>query len=198
MCPDTKKSTQVSQKPALDDVARLTCTLRVDLDLTPFFCCHCFDCLAGCCVGLFTIISFPFLFGIMYGDVGHGCLLGLASLVLCGFETRLSQLRARGEMGEVLSMIFSGRYALLMMSLFAIYAGAIYNDVFSLPTRFFASGWTHETIPHSTSATEVTLKPEGRPYPFGIDPAWHNSRNELAFYSQQRAGSNTHNDRARA
>lgn len=35
---------------------------------------------------IFTIVSFPFLFGVMYGDVGHGSVLLAISvfLIFCG------------------------------------------------------------------------------------------------------------------
>jgi V-type H+-transporting ATPase subunit a len=39
--------------------------------------------------GLFTIVTFPFLFGVMYGDVGHGTLLTIASLLMIIFEKQL-------------------------------------------------------------------------------------------------------------
>ena len=39
----------------------------------------------------FAIISFPFLFGVMYGDIGHASLLFLFSIwVLCNEKVRLS------------------------------------------------------------------------------------------------------------
>lgn len=31
---------------------------------------------------LFTIVTFPFLFGVMYGDMGHGCLLLIFAIFL--------------------------------------------------------------------------------------------------------------------
>ena len=38
--------------------------------------------------GLFTIISFPFLFGVMYGDVGHGLLLLSLGIYLVFFMNK--------------------------------------------------------------------------------------------------------------
>jgi len=43
---------------------------------------------------LYTIISFPFLFGVMYGDIGHGLiLLTIATLVVI-FEARISKIES--------------------------------------------------------------------------------------------------------
>ncbi|KAG0195533.1 H(+)-transporting V0 sector ATPase subunit a, partial [Mortierella sp. GBA43] len=45
--------------------------------------------------GLFTIISFPFLFAVMFGDVGHGILILLVGLYLVLNERSLA--RVEGE-----------------------------------------------------------------------------------------------------
>jgi len=42
---------------------------------------------------VFAIVTFPFLFGIMFGDIGHGFVLFLVGAFLCLFE---APLRARG------------------------------------------------------------------------------------------------------
>jgi len=39
---------------------------------------------------LYTIITFPFLFAIMFGDIGHGILMFLAALVICIKEKKLA------------------------------------------------------------------------------------------------------------
>ena len=39
---------------------------------------------------LYTIITFPFLFAIMFGDIGHGILMFLGALVICVKEKQLA------------------------------------------------------------------------------------------------------------
>lgn len=69
------------------------------------------------------------------------------------------------------------RYLILLMSLHSIYAGFMYNDVFSMGLNLFGSRWV------SSSPGGLGPKvpdPEG-PYPFGVDPAWKGASNELLF-----------------
>jgi V-type H+-transporting ATPase subunit a len=37
------------------------------------------------------VVSFPFLFAVMFGDIGHGALMFLAAAYLCINEKKLSQ-----------------------------------------------------------------------------------------------------------
>ncbi|XP_020927888.1 V-type proton ATPase 116 kDa subunit a isoform X1 [Sus scrofa] len=86
---------------------------------------------------LFTIITFPFLFAVMFGDLGHGFVMFLFALLLVLNEDhpRLSQSQ------EIIRMFFNGRYILLLMGLFSVYTGLIYNDCFSKSVNLFGSGW---------------------------------------------------------
>lgn len=47
--------------------------------------------------GLFAIITFPFLFAVMFGDIGHGFIILFAALYMIANEKRW----ARGGLGEV-------------------------------------------------------------------------------------------------
>ena len=48
---------------------------------------------------VFTAATFPFLFGVMYGDVGHGMCLFVAAIMLVVFEP---QIRRSGVLrGEI-------------------------------------------------------------------------------------------------
>ncbi|KAG2219779.1 hypothetical protein INT45_008870 [Circinella minor] len=124
--------------------------------------------------GLFTIISFPYLFAIMFGDVGHGFIMFLFALYLVLNEKKLAKVD-----NDIFSMFFSGRYMVLLMGLFSMYVGFIYNDMFSLSLDFWKTGFDWPTEYNSTDTIEAS--PNGHVYPFGFDPSWHGSENFLLF-----------------
>ena len=126
--------------------------------------------------GLFTIISFPFLFGVMYGDIGHGTLLTLGALWFIWNERYYQKLIRYGEMDEIMGMVFGGRYMLILMGLFAVYAGFIYNDCFSIPFNIFGSRWYFPADSNQPAVNDGV-------YPFGVDPSWYHTTNELAFFN---------------
>lgn len=135
--------------------------------------------------GVFTTITFPYLFGIMFGDIGHGIILLLISIF---FITKEKSWRAH-QLPEILAMIFEGRYLLLLMSLFAIYMGVLYNDFFGFSLNIFPSGYTWAPIA-SQSGITFPLEPNGnhsikpkRVYAVGLDAAWAETENKLEFYN---------------
>ncbi|KAJ1420219.1 V-type ATPase, V0 complex, 116kDa subunit family, partial [Ochromonadaceae sp. CCMP2298] len=132
---------------------------------------------------LFTAATFPFLFGVMYGDIGHGTVLAMGGLYLILTESRAN---ARGQ-DEMITGIYSARYMLLAMGLFAIYAGLVYNDYFSLGLDLFGSKYTYAS--HEDGAQATTEYAYGDPrgvYSFGADPAWKISGNELLFFNSMK------------
>lgn len=40
---------------------------------------------------VFAIVTFPFLFGVMFGDVGHGGLLLIAGILMCLFNDQIQR-----------------------------------------------------------------------------------------------------------
>uniref|UniRef100_A0A6Q2XS04 V-type proton ATPase subunit a n=1 Tax=Esox lucius TaxID=8010 RepID=A0A6Q2XS04_ESOLU len=140
---------------------------------------------------VYTIITFPFLFAVMFGDVGHGLLMFLAALWMV-LEEKDPKLRNNDN--EIWRMMFGGRYLILLMGLFSIYTGAIYNECFSRGLSPFSSGWNVGSMfengdwnPSTLKAnTFLSLDPNVTgvftgPYPFGIDPIWGLSSNHLTF-----------------
>ncbi|KAI9396607.1 hypothetical protein POPTR_004G160400v4 [Populus trichocarpa] len=127
--------------------------------------------------GVYTIVTFPFLFAVMFGDWGHGICLLLAALVFIIREKKLSG----QKLGDITEMTFGGRYVILMMALFSIYTGIIYNEFFSVPFELFApSAYACRDL-SCRDATTVGLIKARPTYPFGVDPVWHGSRSELPF-----------------
>ncbi|KAH6919240.1 H+-ATPase subunit [Coprinopsis sp. MPI-PUGE-AT-0042] len=87
--------------------------------------------------GMFAVITFPFLFAVMFGDIGHGMIIVAAAAYMIMREKAL----AKGGMGEIMGQFFFGRYIILLMGLFSIYTGFIYNDIVSRTLHLFHSGW---------------------------------------------------------
>jgi len=50
-------------------------------------------------VASFTVITFPFLFSVMFGDCGHGLLMFLAALCMVVMERQLERHRTDNEVG---------------------------------------------------------------------------------------------------
>jgi V-type H+-transporting ATPase subunit a len=126
--------------------------------------------------GLPTLVTFPFLFAVMFGDFGHGTLMTLAAMAMIYWEKSLS----RGKLDELFSMAFYGRYIMLMMGIFSMYTGLIYCDAFSKDIPLFKSMW--EFPKEFKEGTTVSAKRvEGYTYPFGLDWKWHDTENDLLF-----------------
>ena len=134
---------------------------------------------------LFTAATFPFLFGVMYGDIGHGSCLFAGGCYLMYTHSKNS------PTDEMVGGMYSARYMITAMGFFAIYAGLMYNDFFSLGLNWFTSRYYFEGQDEGASAVEngaiATLTSEygtsDAIYPIGLDPAWHVSSNELLFFN---------------
>lgn len=127
--------------------------------------------------GLPTIVTFPFLFAVMFGDLGHGFLMLVAACAMIFWEKPLKKVR-----DELFQMAFYGRYIMLMMGIFSLYTGLIYNDIFSKAMSPFQSAWRWEIADDwkEGMSAQAVLKGDHR-YPFGLDWMWHGTQNDLLF-----------------
>ncbi|KAF8819018.1 putative vacuolar proton translocating ATPase subunit [Cardiosporidium cionae] len=116
--------------------------------------------------GLFTIIPYPFLFGLMFGDLGHGLIVFIMGLFLL--------FQRENSLSPMLRDARNVRYMITLMGFFSMFAGLLYNEFFGLGLNFFQSRWIF-------NGTRSTPTPSGFPYPFGIDPAWRGAINELTY-----------------
>jgi V-type H+-transporting ATPase subunit a len=123
-----------------------------------------------------TIVTFPFLFAVMFGDFGHGTLLFLAAMAMIYYERKLQ----RSKLDELFSMIFYGRYIVLLMGIFSMYTGLIYCDAFSKELPLFKSMWKWDTN-DKNEYLGTSTRVEGYTYPFGLDWRWHDTDNDLLF-----------------
>nr|XP_015210120.1 PREDICTED: V-type proton ATPase 116 kDa subunit a isoform 1-like [Lepisosteus oculatus] len=139
----------------------------------------------------YTIITFPFLFAVMFGDCGHGLIMTLFATWMVIQEEQFKKFK-----NEISDILFNGRYIILLMGIFSIYTGFIYNDCFSKAFNIFGSSWRvkpmfHPNGPWSNQTLHgsgiLQLDPvtpgvfSGSPYPFGIDPIWNIASNKLTF-----------------
>lgn len=137
----------------------------------------------------YTIITFPFLFAVMFGDLGHGLILTVFAFWMIIKEKPLA---AKKSDNEIWNIFFGGRYLILLMGIFSCYTGFIYNDVFSKSLNIFGCHWKVDmTVANLTTlkhVPDVMLDPAiqkkeylGTPYPIGMDPVWQLAQNKIIF-----------------
>ena len=148
--------------------------------------------------GYFTIITFPFLFGIMFGDMGHGLILLLISFYLFYLANKgrrsnvinsdvlpenIEQNILDSKEDSMLKSCVQFRYFFLICSIFAIFCGLMYNEFFSIPLDLFGTCYNTEKdgklILNKTMIDEDNVKK--CVYPIGLDPSWIGTQNELTF-----------------
>ena len=52
--------------------------------------------------GMFAVITFPFLFAVMFGDIGHGSIIALVALYLILNERKLERM----DLGEIFGTFY--------------------------------------------------------------------------------------------
>ena len=149
--------------------------------------------------GYFTIITFPFLFGIMFGDIGHGLILLVITLYLFYLanknrrningainsdELPLNNLNNNNinildsNDDSMLKSFVQYRYFFLLCSIFAVFCGFMYNEFFAIPLNLFGTCYTSEK---NGELILEKIKGEKCVYPIGLDPSWIGTNNELTF-----------------
>eukprot|EP00286_Rhodomonas_abbreviata_P027937 CAMPEP_0181303760 /NCGR_PEP_ID=MMETSP1101-20121128/8742_1 /TAXON_ID=46948 /ORGANISM="Rhodomonas abbreviata, Strain Caron Lab Isolate" /LENGTH=958 /DNA_ID=CAMNT_0023409379 /DNA_START=207 /DNA_END=3083 /DNA_ORIENTATION=- len=156
---------------------------------------------------VFSVITFPFLFGVMFGDIGHGFMMAMTGVLLVLYEKKLEHLAN----DEMFGTLYKGRYNILLMGIFATYSGFIYNELFAVPLEIFGdTAWCSGELDHSNSCLDPNSAAMGvnvttslqkwmrrdiesayhdgtstgkevvwEVYPFGTDPGWAHTANKL-------------------
>ncbi|KAF8822723.1 putative vacuolar proton translocating ATPase subunit [Cardiosporidium cionae] len=124
---------------------------------------------------LFTTATLPFLFAIMYGDIGHGLCIFLMGLFLFSSYFNVKSL------GDIGGMLYDSRYLIVLMGFFSVFCGSLYNEFFGLGLSIFGTRWVEIPTPHSNSTISHWNPSSGFPYPYGMDPKWKGAVNELSY-----------------
>uniref|UniRef100_A0A8R1TZQ3 V-type proton ATPase subunit a n=1 Tax=Onchocerca volvulus TaxID=6282 RepID=A0A8R1TZQ3_ONCVO len=141
----------------------------------------------------YTMITFPFIFAVMFGDCGHGLIMLLCALFFIYREKQLESARINDE---IFQTFFNGRYVIFLMGCFSIYTGLIYNDVYSKSFNLFGSSWRniYSDLNKLEYERELMLTPQWAyynvsvgPYPIGVDPIWNLAEsNKLSFLNSMK------------
>lgn len=115
---------------------------------------------------VFMVFSLPFFFAVMFGDVGHAIIVMSIAIVLVYMSNRRETSgRNSQKMDDTTAIIYGGRYVILLMGIFSIITGLIYNDIFSLPLTIFSSAYNVDSKDY-----KLVRKNESYVYPLGVDP----------------------------
>jgi len=123
---------------------------------------------------VFSIVTYPFLFSVMYGDWGHGCIFLVPALFLVFGEPYLRS-------NKSLKLLLKLRYLILMTAIFTIWNGLVYNEFFAISTDFFGTCFatkTDKVSEHAYGRLPYKSDTQDCVYAFGMDPAWALSSNQ--------------------
>ncbi|KAJ3664947.1 hypothetical protein Zmor_000476 [Zophobas morio] len=132
---------------------------------------------------LYSMVTFPLLFAVMFGDIGHAFILVLFATFLIINEKNFA---AKKVASEVTTIFYEGRYLILLMGIFSLYTGFVYNEVFSKSMNIFGSSWDpvfnySVVVAGDVSGLDPGHSYVGSPYFFGVDPIWSLANNRIAF-----------------
>jgi V-type H+-transporting ATPase subunit a len=119
----------------------------------------------------------------MFGDMGHAMIMAFFGGYLVIAEKKFMEKKGSSE---IFNIFFAGRYIILLMGLFSLYTGFVYNDIFSKSMNIFQSSWyINMTKAHALEIDQIDLNPSfdyaGTPYFMGVDPAWQLAKNKIIF-----------------
>uniref|UniRef100_A0A2K5H9B3 V-type proton ATPase subunit a n=1 Tax=Colobus angolensis palliatus TaxID=336983 RepID=A0A2K5H9B3_COLAP len=109
----------------------------------------------------YTIITFPFLFAVMFGDCGHGTVMLLAALWMVLNERRLLSQKTDNEV--------------IVHTICSVFTSNIMSICSWQNTHVM------EENPYLQLDPAIPGVYFGNPYPFGIDPIWNLASNKLTF-----------------
>jgi len=115
--------------------------------------------------GCITLVSFPYLFGVMFGDIGHGGLLMLFGYMLIKFTDLWKQ---KGY------AIVNYRFLFFALGFFACFCGLIYNDFLGIPWKLFPSCYVRSHKRFERTDPDCT-------YWLGFDSVWFQSKQEIGL-----------------
>lgn len=125
----------------------------------------------------FTCATFPFLFGVMFGDACHGLIMFIFGLYLL-FKGK--DWKARGGTFKTLASL---RYLVAFLGFFSFYCGFLYNDFGSIPLITFES--CYEMKDEHTKQEHFERK-ENCVYPVGVDWVWYMATNEIPYQNSMK------------
>jgi len=126
---------------------------------------------------VFSIVTFPFLFSVMYGDWGHGMIFFVLGLFLIFAEPMLKK-----DVG--MQPLLKARYFIAMIGFFSVYNGLVYNEFFAISNDFFGTCYAAKRDLDGNFPDRIPPKDTNQDcvYAFGVDPAWSlTPTNKLTF-----------------
>jgi len=118
----------------------------------------------------FTVVTFPFLFGIMFGDFAHGLVVLSLATYICWRKDYL--IRTKSLLAEAVDF----RYLILLMGVFSTFCGFLYNDFAAVPLNFIKTCFD---VP--VGDEQYTRSDKNCVHPTSFDPIWYAASNELQF-----------------